>query len=105
MTRYLLIIICLLTLFPCNSKSKPNSKSLKVLFIGNSYTYNNDLSGQIKAMTEDHLKSLHVTWAGNQNADGTPRVSDTHGKTAYHPYTKKDFIPVSSKLTTKTIKL
>ncbi len=54
MIRYVIIIICVLALYSCHSKQVPNSERLKVLFIGNSYTYYNDLPSQIKAMAEDH---------------------------------------------------
>lgn len=54
MKRFLLIVLCSLPLSACSSKSVPDSDKLKILFIGNSYTYNNDLPGQIKAMAENH---------------------------------------------------
>lgn len=36
-------------------------------------------------------KDLHHSWAGQLNKDGSFRVADSHGKQAYHPYTKIGF--------------
>jgi len=60
MNRYLIIVTCLLALYSCNSNKVPDSEKMKVLFVGNSYTYNNDLPGQLKAMADDHSDVLSI---------------------------------------------
>ncbi len=54
MNRYLILIICIFALYSCKSRQVSDSDKLKVLFIGNSYTYSNDLPSQIKAMAKEH---------------------------------------------------
>lgn len=38
----------------------PRSEPIKILFIGNSYTYTNDLPGTLRAMTQGRTPELHV---------------------------------------------
>lgn len=56
-------------------------------------------------MSEEYLKDLHEPWAGKNNDDGSYRVADTHGKRAYHPYTKKGFKIVSDETPKNIIRL
>ncbi len=74
MKRYFLLIICLFTFYSCNSKSENNTDIIKILFIGNSYIYNNNLPDQIKRMADEHdnvssveVKSLTPGGAKLQN--------------------------------------
>jgi Domain of unknown function (DUF4886) len=57
--KYLYLIFCIISILSCNTKtvSKSNKNEvnkIEILFIGNSYTYNNDLPNQIKIMATDY---------------------------------------------------
>lgn len=56
-----------------------------------------------RAMSEEHLISLHQPWANRKNEDGSQRVTDTHGKRAFHPYTRLDFKNLAKPQTEKIL--
>ena len=61
MKQYFYLIFFSISLLSCNTQTKSNSNDnagneMKILFIGNSYTYNNDLPNQVKAMAIEYNK-------------------------------------------------
>lgn len=56
------ICIALITLVivSCSSNTKDEYDLLKILFIGNSYTFNNDLPALVKELGTDNIESLEI---------------------------------------------
>ena len=59
--QFVIIALCLILVFSCNKKIESrNNELLKVLFIGNSYTFNNNLPDQVKKMFTDQNKAISI---------------------------------------------
>ena len=59
--QFVIITLCLILVFSCNKKiENRNNELLKVLFIGNSYTFNNNVPDQVKKMVTDQNKAISI---------------------------------------------
>ena len=58
---FVIITLCLMLVFSCNKKIESrNHELLRILFIGNSYTFNNNLPDQVEKMFLDQNKTISI---------------------------------------------
>jgi len=59
--KFVIITLYLILLFSCNKKAESkNDDQLRVLFIGNSYTFNNSLTNQVEEMFTDQNEAVSI---------------------------------------------